>query len=74
MFSDLEALWTAVSPEELRSREIDVVLVSSRGEFDERLTPHARIVVIGDALEIPGPDVVSAAQRVAELMHARPLR
>lgn len=74
VFEDLGTLYAAVSPEELRTRDIDVVLVSRRGDMDERLVPGARIVEIGDALEIPGPEVVDAARRVAELMHGRSLR
>lgn len=74
VFSDLGTLYAGVSPEELRSRDIDVVLVSARGAYDEELTPDARIVAIGDALEIPGPDVVMAARAVAEAIHGRPLR
>jgi iron complex transport system substrate-binding protein len=74
VFADLGALYSAVSPEELRTRGIDVVLVSGAGSFDSRLTPGARVVDVGDALEIPGPDVVEAAYHVAELMHGRTLR
>jgi iron complex transport system substrate-binding protein len=74
VFADLGALYSAVSVEELRTRAIDVVLVSAPGQYDETLTPDARTVVIGDALDIPGPDVVEAALRVAELLHGRPLR
>lgn len=74
VFSDLGTLYAAVSPEELRTRDVDVVLVSSPGDFDVGLTPGARVVAIGDALEIPGPGVVAAAREVAELMHGRPLR
>ena len=73
-FGDLGALYSAVSPEELRAREIDVVLVSDASQFDMTLTPQARLVAIGDALEIPGPDVVDAAWRVAELLHGTSLR
>jgi len=73
VFSDLDALYTAVSPEELRTRDIDVVLVSEPGSFDPSLAPGARIVSIGAAREIPGPDVVREAQRVAELVHERRL-
>ena len=73
-FGDLGALYSAVSPEELRAREIDVVLVSDASQFDMTLTPQARLVEIGDALEIPGPDVVDAAWRVAELLHGTSLR
>jgi iron complex transport system substrate-binding protein len=73
-FQDLGALYSAVSPEELRARKIDVVLVSDASQFDATLTPQARIVEIGDALEIPGPHVVDAAWRVAELLHGTSLR
>jgi iron complex transport system substrate-binding protein len=73
-FQDLGVLYSAVSPEELRAREIDVVLVSDASQFDATLTPQARIVEIGDALEIPGPHVVDAAWRVAELLHGTSLR
>ena len=74
VFSDLDGLYAAITPEELRIREIDVVLVPVPGEYDESLTPGARVEVIGDALEIPGPGVVEAARRVAELLHRRTLR
>jgi len=74
VFADLGALYSAVSPEQLRTRDIDVVLVSGAGSFDASLTPGARVVDVGDALEIPGPDVVDAAYHVAELMHGRSLR
>ena len=73
-FADLQSLYSAVSPEELRAREIDVVFVSEASQFDMTLTPGARIVEIGSALEIPGPHVVDAAWRVAELLHATSLR
>jgi iron complex transport system substrate-binding protein len=74
VFADLGALYSAVSPEELRTRDIDVVLVSGAGSFDAELTPGARVVDVGDALEIPGPDVVDAAYHVAELLHRQSLR
>jgi len=74
VFEDLRLLYSAVSPEELRAREIDVVLVSDPSEFDATLTPRARIVEVGSALEIPGPNVVDAAWRVAELLHGTSLR
>jgi iron complex transport system substrate-binding protein len=73
-FADLEALYTAVSPEEMRAREIDVVLVSHAGTFDVSLTPGARVAVVGTGLENPGPGVVEAAWRVAEAIHGRSLR
>jgi cobalamin transport system substrate-binding protein len=69
VFSDLPSLYASVSPEELRARRIDVVLTPSLADFDASLAPDARIEEIGDALEIPGPGVVHAAARVAELLH-----
>ena len=71
VFADLGALYSAVSSEELRSREIDVVLLSESASYDRTLTPNTRIERVGEELEIPGPDVVDAAQDVAELLHGR---
>ena len=70
-FGDLAELYSAVSPEEFRTRSIDVVLVSSAGDFDPSMTPHARVVAIGDLLDMPGPAIVEAARRVARMMHGR---
>lgn len=74
VFSDLDALYSSVSPEQLRTRDIEVVLLSGEGTFDASLTPGARIEVIDSALEIPGPGVVDAAYRLAERLHGRSLR
>jgi iron complex transport system substrate-binding protein len=74
VFADLEPLYAAVSPEELRTRAIDVVLVSEAGGFDTALTPGVRVEHVGSALEIPGPGVVEAAYLVAERMHGRKLK
>ena len=74
VFSDLDAPYTSVGPEEFRVRDIDVVLVSHAGSFDEALTPGARVEVVGSGLENPGPGVVEAAWSVAEAMHGRTLR
>jgi iron complex transport system substrate-binding protein len=68
VFSDLGALYTSVSREEIRARDIDVVLVSDASQFDGTLAPDARVVEIGSALEVPGPDVVRSARDVAELL------
>jgi ABC-type Fe3+-hydroxamate transport system substrate-binding protein len=69
VFGDLTSLYAPVSPEELRAREIEVVLVSGTGVFDPKLTPGARVEVIDEGLEIPGPDLVASALRLAELIH-----
>ncbi|NNF13924.1 MAG: ABC transporter substrate-binding protein [Gemmatimonadetes bacterium] len=73
VFGDLTSPYQAVSPEELRAREIDVVLVTRAGSYDASLTPNARIEVVGDALQVPGPDVVEAARSMAEVIHGRPV-
>jgi iron complex transport system substrate-binding protein len=74
VFADLGSLYAAVSPEELRARDIDVVLVSAPSGFDASLTPGARVEHIGAALEIPGPGVVDAAYLIGEHIHGRKLR
>jgi len=74
VFADLNTLYGSVSPEEIRARRIDVVLVSDVSQFDPSLSPAARIAEVGSALEIPGPGVVDAAWRVAERMHGTTLR
>ena len=71
VFDDLTSPWAAVSPEEVRRRDIDVVLVPQASSFDPALAPGARIVEVGALLDIPGPDVPAAARRVAELLHGR---
>jgi len=74
VFGDLDALYSAVSPEEFRTRNIDVVLVSVRGIFDESLAPGARVEEIGGALDLPGPGLVSAARSLAQKIHGRRLQ
>jgi iron complex transport system substrate-binding protein len=68
-FSDLSDLYAAVSPEEIRSRAIEIVLVSGADAFDPSLAPDARIELVDAAIEIPGPNLVEAALRLAELIH-----
>lgn len=74
VFDDLSSPYASVSPEVLRAREVDVVLLSSRSSYDRSLTPNARIEVIGDALEVAGPNVVDAAREVAQVIHGRTFR
>ena len=68
-FADLDALYAPVSPEQLRGRRIDVVLLAGSQAFDASLVPGARIGRVGGALDLPGPGVVDAAYRVGELVH-----
>jgi iron complex transport system substrate-binding protein len=73
-FADLGAQYAAVSPEQLRRREIDVVLLSGGQAFDASLAPAARVEHAGSALDGPGPGVVEAAYSVGALLHGRTLR
>ena len=69
VFSDLSALYSPVSPEEIRSRGIDVVLVSGVEAFDASLAPDARVEIVDAELEVPGPALARSALRLAELIH-----
>lgn len=69
VFEDLPASYTSVSREEFRSRNIDLVLTSAEGDFDECLTPGTRIEVVGTRLEIPGPGIVEVVREIAKMAH-----
>jgi iron complex transport system substrate-binding protein len=69
VFADLGSLYAPVSPEQLRDRRIDVVLLAGTQAFDESLVPGARIERVGGVLDLPGPGVVGAARRIGELLH-----
>jgi iron complex transport system substrate-binding protein len=71
VFADLEGLYSSVSPEEFRTREIDVVLTSAGSDLDPSLTPGSRIEVVGAGLEIPGPGIVEAARQMVRILHGR---
>ncbi len=74
VFEDLSTPWGSVSPEEFRIRAIDVVVTSDAATVPPDLVPGARVVAVGDALNMPGPELAEAAWRVAELIHGVPLR
>jgi ABC-type Fe3+-hydroxamate transport system substrate-binding protein len=74
VFRDLEALYAPVSPEQLRERSIEVVLLAGAQAFDASLVPGARIERTEGALDLPGPGVVHAAVRIGELLHGRAQR
>ena len=69
VFSDLGFLYGSVSPEQMRSRIIDVVLISDNAQFDHKLTPEARVEKIGKALEFPGPNLAQTAKQIAHILH-----
>jgi iron complex transport system substrate-binding protein len=71
VFADLEGLYSSVSPEEFRTRDIDVILTSAGSDLDPSLAPYSRIEVVGAGLEIPGPGIVEAARQMALILHGR---
>jgi hypothetical protein len=71
VFADLGALYAPVSPEQLRGRAIDVVLLAGSQMLDTSLVPGARIERVRGALDLPGPGVVEDAYRIGELLHGR---
>ncbi len=72
-FSDLEALYGPVSPEEFLVREIDLLLAP---EGEEVLLPTSSIPLmrISPAFELPGPNLAQAAWHLAELLHPEVFR
>ena len=72
-FSDLNALYGPVSPEEFLVREIDILLAPEGGEV---LLPPGRIplVRVSPALELPGPDLAQATWQLAQILHPEVFR
>lgn len=73
VFSDLEALYGPVSPEEFLVRNIEVLLAP---EGVEVLVPsdEVSLIRVSPALELPGPDLARAIQEVAKLLHPEVFR
>lgn len=73
VFSDLEAQYGAVSPEEFLVRDIEVLMAP---EGVEVLVPTTEIplVRVSPALELPGPDLARAIREVAKLLHPEVFR
>jgi len=69
-FADLSALYSAVSPEEFVSRRIDAILMHAGSDFDRRLARGRPVLLVGAAVEIPGPSVVAAARDIARLLRS----
>lgn len=66
---DLDGLYAPVSPEVLRAREIDVLLVGEGSSLDPRITRDRQVATIPSWVEIPGPDLGRAAWIVARALH-----
>ncbi len=65
VFSDLEGLYGAVSPEVVATREIDVVLLAEGAQIDPRLLAGRRVRTVSSQVQLPGPELVDAAREVA---------
>jgi iron complex transport system substrate-binding protein len=72
-FSDLEALYGPVSPEEFLVREIDLLLAPEGGEVFLS-SDRVPLVRVSPALELPGPDLAQAAWELAKLLHPEVFR
>ena len=68
VFQDLGRLYASVSPEEFVAREIDVILTPVATSLPAGLPHGARVVEVGDLLELPGPNVGAVARRVAQIL------
>lgn len=69
VFSDLDRLYGPVSPEVLRVRDVEVVLVGPGTTPPASLVGDARVGVLPAAVEQPGPDLAEAAWAVARALH-----
>ena len=72
-FSDLEALYGPVSPEEFLVREFDLLLAPVGAEV---VLPFVRapLIRVSPALELPGSDLAQAAWHLAEILHPEVFR
>lgn len=68
VFGDLGRLYASVSPEEFVARDIDVILTPVAASLAGGLAHGARVLEVGDLLELPGPDVGAVAREVARLL------
>lgn len=69
LLSDLPELYAPVSPEALRSRGIEVILVSEGTRLDARIADAVRVARVPDWVELPGPRLGEAAWVVARALH-----
>jgi iron complex transport system substrate-binding protein len=73
VFSDLEALYGPVSPEEFLVRDIDLFLAPEGGEV---LLPSTGIplVRVSPEVELPGPELARTAWQLAKILHPQVFR
>lgn len=68
VFDDLESPWGGVSPEQVATRDIDVILLAAGAVVDERLLEGRSVRRLSVSLDLPGPDLVRSAWAVAEAL------
>jgi iron complex transport system substrate-binding protein len=73
VFSDLEALYGPVSPEEFLVRDVDLFLAPEGGDV---LLPSTGVplVRVSPEVELPGPDLARTAWQLAEILHPQAFR
>lgn len=69
VLDDVEGLYGAVSPEVVATRPVDVVLLADGARVDPRLLEGRRVRHLPPSVQLPGPDLVAAAQAVARALH-----
>jgi len=69
VFSDLDALYAPVSPEELVARGADVILTLNATGLDPRLVRGALVREVGEGVQVPGPGLGASARAVARALH-----
>lgn len=69
VLDDLGALYAPVSPEVLRERDIEVVLMTRGSRVDPRVLEGRRAVELPSWVEIPGPTLGRSAWEVAGALH-----
>ena len=72
VFDDLDGLYMPVSLEELITRDVDLILLST-GTVPEQLS-HVEHVTLPSSVEVPGPGLGEAARTIARLIHPEAFR
>lgn len=68
LLADLPELYAPVSPEVLRSRPLEVILVSEGSVLEPRLVGDVRVATVPNWVELPGPRIGEAAWVVARAL------
>lgn len=69
VFGDLGRPYAAVSPETIRQRAPDVILVVRGTDVDARLREASRVAEVPAVVQLPGPRLHEAALAIARALH-----